>query len=161
MNRRLKNNLEAYLAGDLAGADLAKFEAELERDAAAAKLVAEMSATSALFEAIKIDEDAPVHLDAGFYARVQRSVDEQKQVPFWMVFLEPFMLKRLAFASLMWLFMLGSTAVFIDTTTQRNMELADLILSGHPPTPTFHVRMGADLAMNRGSMLASLMKPGE
>jgi hypothetical protein len=60
----------------------------------------------------------------------------------------------------MWMFMLGSAAVFTDNTTRTNTELADLILSSQPPA-NYHVRMGADIDQNRASMLAVMMTPGD
>ncbi len=160
MDRFLQDRLEDYLSGDLAGEDLVKFEALLERDAASAAEIAEFAAGRALFEAIRLDEGVAAVPAPGFYARVNQLIEKDKKTPFWEVFLQPFMLRRLAFAALMWMFMLGSAAVFTDNTTRTNTELADLILSEQPPA-NYHVRMGADIDQNRASMLAVMMTPGD
>lgn len=160
MDPFLKDRIEEYLSGDLTGEDLAAFEAALERDSNGAAEIAAMLESHSLFEAIRVDaEEAPV-LAPGFYARVSRAIEEEKRTPFWEVFLQPFMLRRLAFAALMWMFMLGSAALFTDTTTRTNTALADLILSEQPPA-NYHVRMGPDIDRNRASMLAVMMTPGE
>jgi hypothetical protein len=159
MDRFLLERMEEYFSGALAGKDLAEFEARLERDVVSAAEIARFIETRALFAAIRVHADAPA-LGPGFYARVNRMIDEEKGTPFWGVFLQPFMLRRLAFAALMWMFILGSAAVFTDTTTRTNTELADLILSEQPPA-NYHVRMGADIDRNRASMLAVMMTPGD
>ena len=160
MDRILKDRVEEYLSGELAGDDLVAFEAALERDAAGAAEIAAMLDTHSLFEAIRVDaQEAPVPAP-GFYARVNRVIEEEKSTPFWEVFLQPFLLRRLAFAALMWMFMLGSAFLFTDTTTRTNTALADLILSEQPPA-NYYVRMGPDIDRNRASMLAVMMAPGE
>jgi anti-sigma factor RsiW len=160
MDRFLQDRLEDYLSGDLAGEDLVKFEALMERDVASAAAIAEFVDSRVLFEAIRLEETAAAVPAPGFYARVNQLIEKDKKTPFWEVFLQPFMLRRVAFAALMWMFMLGSAAVFTDNTTRTNTELADLILSEQPPA-NYHVRMGADIDQNRASMLAVMMTPGE
>jgi anti-sigma factor RsiW len=160
MDPFLKDRVEEYLSGELAGRDLAEFEARLERDPAGAAEIAAMLDGHALFASIRVSpEEAPIPAP-GFYARVNRLIEDERKTPFWEVFLQPFMLRRLAFAALMWMFMLGSAALFTDTTTRTNTELADLILSEQPPA-NYHVRMGPDIDRNRASMLAVMMTPGD
>ena len=160
MDPFLKDRIEEYLSGELAARDLAEFEARLERDPAGAAEIAAMLDGHVLFAAIRVSpEDTPIPAP-GFYARVNRLIEEERKTPFWEVFLQPFMLRRLAFAALMWMFMLGSAALFTDTTTRTNTELADLILSEQPPA-NYHVRMGPDIDRNRASMLAVMMAPGD
>jgi anti-sigma factor RsiW len=160
MDRFLQDRLEEYLSGELAGKDLAEFEARLKRDAGSTDEIARLAESHALFDAIRLDASEPAVPGPGFYARVNQLIESEKETPFWAVFLQPFMLRRLAFAALMWMFMLGSAAVFTDNTTRTNTELADLILSSQPPA-NYHVRMGADIDQNRASMLAVMMTPGD
>ena len=158
MDSFVKDRIEPYLSGQLSGAELAEFESRLERDPAGAAEIAAMLDGCALFEAIRVTpEEAPIPAP-GFYARVNRLIEEEKGTPFWEVFLQPFMLRRLAFGALMWMFMLGSAALVTDTTTDNNTALADLILSEQPPA-NYHVRMGPDIDLNRASMLAVMMTP--
>lgn len=158
MDRFLQDRMEEYLSGSLAGKDLAEFEERLGRDPESASEMALFVESHTLFDGFRLEgQVAPA---PGFYARVNRVIDEERRTPFWEVFLQPFMLRRLAFAALMWMFVLGSAAVFTDTTTRANTELADLILSEQPPA-NYHVRMGPDIDRNRASMLAVMMTPGD
>lgn len=161
MDPYLKDRMEEYLAGDLAGDDLARFERELEQDADAADLVLRFSETSSLFDAIRVESDDSPALTAGFYARVNQQIEEEKSEPFWAVFTQPFMMRRLAFASLMWLFALGALTLFSDQSTQHSTQLADMILKEQLPVEHYHVRMGPNLEQNRESMLAVMMTPGK
>jgi anti-sigma factor RsiW len=160
MDRFLQDRLEEYLSGELAGKELAEFEARLERDEDSAAEIAQFVETRALFEAIRVEPSEMVAPAPGFYARVNHLIESEKETPFWEVFLQPFMLRRLAFAALMWMFVLGSATLYTDDTTQANTQLADMILSEQPPA-NYHVRMGADINQNRDSMLAVMMTPGE
>lgn len=160
MDRFLHDRLEEYLSGGLAGKDLTEFEARLERDPASAAEIERFAETCVLFDAIRVDASEMAAPAPGFYGRVNRLIESEKATPFLEVFLQPFMLRRLAFAALMWMFMLGSATIFIDDTTRANTELADLILSQQPPA-NYQVRMGADIDRNRASMLAVMMTPGE
>jgi hypothetical protein len=65
------------------------------------------------------------------------------------------MVRRFAFAAMMWMVMLGSVAAFHDDTTAQSVELADSILKQEPPQQ-YDVRMGYNLAANRDSMLTLL-----
>ena len=160
MDRFVKDRLEEYLSGELTGKELAELEARLERDADSAAELALLVESRTLFGSIRVEPSEMIAPAPGFYARVNELIESEKQTPFWEVFLQPFMLRRLAFAALMWMFVLGSAAVFTDNTTRANTELADLILSEQPPA-NYHVRMGADIEQNRASMLAVMMTPGE
>lgn len=160
MDPFLQDRLEEYLSGELAGPELAEFEARLERDSGSAAEIVQFTETCALFDAIRVDPSEMIAPAPGFYARVNRLIESERETPFWEVFLQPFMLRRLAFAALMWMFVLGSATLVTDTTTRSNTQLADLILSEQPPA-NYHVRMGADIDQNRDSMLAVMMTPGE
>lgn len=160
MDPFLQDRLEEYLSGELAGPELAEFEARLERDSGSAAEIVQFTETCALFDAIRVDPSEMIAPAPGFYARVNRLIEFERETPFWEVFLQPFMLRRLAFAALMWMFVLGSATLVTDTTTRSNTQLADLILSEQPPA-NYHVRMGADIDQNRDSMLAVMMTPGE
>lgn len=159
MDSFLTDNLEDYLAKRLMGERLSEFERRLANDPEAGEQVREFERTAEFFDAVRWDDD--VELDSGFYYRVSARIEQEQEDPFWMVFLQPFLVRRLAFAALMWLFLLGSAAVFHDDTTARSTQLADMILDQQPPTDHFYVRMGPNLDQNRASMLAVMMTPGE
>lgn len=159
MDSFVKDHLEDYLAGRLTGEKLRNFEKRLEHDDSAAVELQQFEDTAELFAAIRLDEEADPA--PGFYYRVAARIEEEQEEPFWMAFLQPFMVRRLAFAALMWLFVLGSVSVFHDESTARSTQLADMILEQQPPSDQFYVRMGPDLDQNRASMLAVMLNPTE
>ncbi|MBI1358534.1 MAG: hypothetical protein GC160_29710 [Acidobacteria bacterium] len=156
----LQDRIEDYLNDRLPPAERERFEALLAEDSDAAEVVAGFLETATLFEAIRAPEEEIPSLTPGFYVRLRQTIDEENQVPFWAAFLQPFLLKRLAFAALMWMFALGSVTLMSDGTPQRNTELADMFLSAQPPEQ-YHVRMGPNLEQNRDSMLAVMFRPGQ
>lgn len=160
MDPFLEDRMEDYLAGRLSGADRERFETLLAEDSDAGGIVEGFRDTSALFEAITVPEDEMPTLDAAFYARLRQKIDREEEIPFWAALLEPFMVKRVAFAALMWLFALGSLTLMSDQSQQRNTELADMILSAQPPAQ-YNVRMGPNLEQNRDSMLTVMMASAE
>lgn len=160
MDPFLQDRMEDYLAGRLSGADQERFEALLAKDSDAGGIVEGFRDTSALFEAIIPAPHEVPQLDPAFYARLRQTIEKEDEIPFWAALLEPFMMKRVAFAALMWLFALGSLTILTDQTPQRNTELADMILNAQPPAQ-YNVRMGPDLEQNRDSMLTVMMASAE
>ena len=159
MDPFVTDHLEDYLAGRLMGAKLNEFERRLGTDSDTALAVRRFEETSKLFDALRLDEEAEPA--PGFYYRVASRIESEQEDPFWMMFLQPFLIRRLAFAALMWLFLLGSVAVFHDDSTARSTQLADMILDQQPPSDHFYVRMGPNLDQNRASMLAVMLSPAE
>jgi len=151
----MQEHLEEYLSGELSEADLERFEREASEDPAAAEAIAAFSDTRELFDAVRAPEG--VEPAPGFYSRLSARIDEERQTPFWAAFLQPFFVRRVAFAALMWMFLLGSAALLTDDTTERSMQLADTILEQQPPTDNFYVRMGSDLERNRNTMLHEML----
>ena len=156
MHSYIKENLEEYLAGDLSVPRRAEFEAILERDPKALELVESFAEGSELFDAIRVDEDELLAPDPSFYARVSREIEEENETPFWLVFFQPRMVRQLAFASLMWLLMLGSVAVMTDDRGAQTTQLADMVLREQPPDQ-YYVRLGPNLDQNRDSMLTAMV----
>jgi len=158
MDPFVKDRIEEYLTGDLLGSDLEKFEEKLAEDPEAMELIEAFSESSSMFESIRVD---PVEatLSGDFYAHVQQVIDQEKEIPFWAVFTEPFMLKRMAFGALMWMFALGSLTLANDQSTTRSTELADMILRDQPAVQLFQARMVSGLEQNREAMLGVVLAP--
>ena len=96
----------------------------------------------------------------GFYARVSQRIDRERRVPFWQVFLEPAVARRLAFAGLMWLLLLGTyTVAYNGVALESNPHTIEAMLMSRPSN--YNVRLGADLERNRNSMLAVVMRAGK
>lgn len=160
MDSFLQERLEDYLAGRLSGQELSDFESRLERDTAAADEVLAFSETSALFAELKVDPSEEMEPAPGFFYRVMERVEAEQQNSIWALFMQPFVVRRFAFAALMWLLMLGSVAVMHDDSTAQSVQLAESILKQQPPEQIY-VRMGPDLDQNRDSMLAVLVASAE
>ncbi len=156
MDSFLQERLEEYLAGRLSEQDLAEFERRLAADSAANEEITAFRATADLFAEFKVDTSEDMEPAPGFYYRVMEQVEAEQGESVWALFLQPFVMRRFAFAALMWLLMLGSVAVLHDDTTAQSVQLADSILKQQPPEQIY-VRLGPDLQLNRDSMLAVLI----
>jgi anti-sigma factor RsiW len=156
MDDLMKENLEDHLEGMLAGERQRKFEDYLAKHPKMADELAEMEESSALFAVLRLDEEDETlaHPAPGFYGRVMREVEEERGEPFWMVFLEPFLIRRLAFASLMWLALLGSYIVVAQSSDTTDPQVLTRILT---QPPEYQVRLGGDLDKNRNSMLRVML----
>ena len=159
MDQFLKDNLEAYLSGELDDDRKAEWNASLAAYPAAARQVALYEKTASMLRELRPPEDnwsgAP-----GFYDRLAERIEEQQRIPFWSVFLQPPFGRRLAFASLMWLALLGSYFVTFTDPADSQKRVVEAFLV-EEPSPVHKVRLGTDLHENRSSMLATLISPGE
>jgi hypothetical protein len=73
--------------------------------------------------------------------------------------LQPAFVRQLVFAGLMWFAMLG-VYVTVFGAKDPSPQISESIVT-EQPLPEYNVRMGADLALNRNSMLAVLMTAGD
>jgi anti-sigma factor RsiW len=158
MDAFLKENLEDHLSGTLREGDRAAVNAYLAAHPEAAEEWSLYLESASLFQVLRVDpeEAGP---DAGFYARVMQRVEQERRVPFWSVFLQPSFVRQLVFACLMWFAMLGAY-VTVFGAGDSSPQIAESILT-EESLPEYNVRMGADLAENRNSMLAVLMTAGD
>lgn len=161
MDSFLRDILEDYLSGNLSRARKAQLEAHLARHAEAAEQLEEFRRTSLLLAELRTPEDTPGP-EAGFYTRVLECIEQQRDEPFWMFFLQPLFVRRLAFASLMWLALVGSYVVsFSNPSEETGRRLAEAVLTEQPASDYYRVRLGNNLEQNRDSMLAVVMTAGE
>ena len=158
MDDVMKENLEDHLSGMLAGERKREFDDYLAKHPKAAHELAEIEESSALFSALELDEEEEMqaHPAPGFYGRVMREVEEERSEPFWMVFLEPFLIRRLAFASLMWLALLGSYIVVAQSSSNTSDPQMVTRILAQPPEH-YQVRLGGNLDENRNSMLSVML----
>jgi anti-sigma factor RsiW len=130
MHEPVIGRLEEYLSG---GGPFADVEEHLKNCANCRREVEAMQMHSALFRSLR----SPQEIDpaAGFYARVMNRVETQARPSAWSLFGESLFAKRLAYASAMFLVVLGSVLV---TSTEPEEPLAiaapERILAGesHP-----------------------------
>ena len=157
MNGFIKEHLEEYLSGRLGGERLKQFERWRQQDPRSAAELAAMADNASLFEAFNLPKgELPPVPDAGFYARVRRQIDKEQRTPFWEVFLEPFILRRVAVAACVWLFAVG-TVTFYRGGPPRQNHMAESILTAPPAVADYYVRLGSDLDMNRDTMLSAVL----
>lgn len=160
MNEMLRENLEALLAGDLTETERTRLEQHLKNNAADREEFEAFRETSLLLRQLRPQDGEEWEPDAGFYARVSQRIDRERTVPFWQVFLEPVVARRLAFAGLMWLLLLGTYSVAYDgATLKSNPHRIEAMLMSRPSN--YDIRLGADLERNRNSMLAVVMRAGK
>lgn len=158
MDELIKGNLEDYLSGALRGKQKERIDAFLAHHPGEAEELLRYEESARLLRSLRVGEDE-AHLarpEPGFYARVLRTIEEEQSVPFWTVFLEPFLLRRLAFACLMWFALLGSYIAVFQGDGEQNPHVAERMLV-RTATPEFQVRLGSDLQRNRDSMLSVMM----
>ena len=118
--------------------------------------------TSLMLSELRAPEGEPAGPEPGFYARVLQRIDRQQEEPFWVFFLQPLFVRRLAFGSLMWLALVGSYVIsFGDASEEAGRRLAGSVLTEQSVADYYRVRLGNDLEQNRDSMLAVVMTAGE
>jgi len=126
MHEPLKERIEEYLQGDR---QLPEVEQHLQDCHACKTEVQAMMDHSRLLQSLKVSEEAEPA--AGFYARVLNRIDVQSKTSVWNIFSESLFAKRLSYASLTLLVLLGT---YLVTTTEREQPLAtsapEAILAG-------------------------------
>ena len=111
MHQVILVRLEEYLSGSPSPRE---FTAHLESCEECRAEVREMLELSGALRAIR--EPEPAAVPSGFYARVAQRVEAQRPRSFWSLFwLEPAFGRRVAFASLMTLAILGSYLISRET----------------------------------------------
>jgi len=115
MHQVIVDGLEQFLAGadpnDPAQRD---FDKHLERCEACRLEVREFRELSSLFVSLRAAEE--IQPAPGFYGRLSRQIDNRAPASFWRLFsLDPAFGRRVAFASLMFLAVLGSYLVSQDS----------------------------------------------
>ena len=105
---------------------------------------------------LRPSEDREDGMTPGFFLRVMQRVEEQRQVPLWTMLLDPGFGRRLVFACLMLLALLGGYVAAVDPSEAQHFPEA--ILAGRPsgsPLGPAH-RLGPNLNRNRTAMLVTL-----
>lgn len=162
MNEYVRDKIEKLLDGSLNDDERSQVQELLENDPNTAREIKELEETTEFFVDARAaaEESASFDMDPAFFARVMQSVEEERQAPFWVAFLEPLFVKRLAFAALAWLAMLGSfVAIYDKPDLGRNERMAQHYISGEPAGR--HVHFGNNVNENRNSMMVVLAQHSE
>ena len=108
MHSLLSEHLEGYLSGNLGPADRQALEAHLSACPECRGQMAGFVESAEHIRALRPPQDMELEAAAGFYARVMEKADREREVPFWAMLLDPSFGRRLVFACLMLLALLGT-----------------------------------------------------
>jgi anti-sigma factor RsiW len=114
MHEPLKGRIEDYLHG---GKYMPDVEQHLANCPSCRAETAEMKKQVELFRSLKFSEE--LELDAGFYSRVMNRIETQAKPSIWNIFGESVFAKRLAYASLTFVVLLGTYFVSSTATDQQ------------------------------------------
>ncbi len=125
MHQVILNRLEEYLSSSCSPRE---FTAHLESCEECRAEVREMQELSGVLQAIRAPE--PLTPSPGFYARVAQRVEARRPRSFWSLFwLDPAFGKRVAFASLMTLAVLGSYLITRETEYSTGPSNPEIIMA--------------------------------
>jgi hypothetical protein len=113
MHDVIQNGLEEYLGGQIRR----DFQAHLDQCAECRTEVRQFEDLSGLFHSLK--EPEPIAVDPGFYFRVTQKIEAEREPSVWSIFsLDAVFGRRVAFASLMTLALVGSFLISNETGYQ-------------------------------------------
>jgi anti-sigma factor RsiW len=159
----LREHLEGYLAGNLHEAARQEVEAHLAGCPECREQSHAMLSSSRELRLLRPVPDLELEPTAGFYARVMDRVDREREVPFWSLLVDPIFGRRLVFASLVLLAVLGGYfAAFQPPVSYPSQHRPEALLADQDAAPFPTPRFGADLQRNRNAILATLASnPGQ
>ena len=148
MHEPLKGRIEDYLHG---GLHLPDVEQHLAHCPSCYAEAAEMKKQAALFKVLKATGD--IVPDAAFYARLMNRIETQAKPSIWNIFGESIFAKRLAYASLSFVVLLGTYFVSSTTNDQQLANSSPEMLMSNDPNPA---EVGTDPQKDREAILVNL-----
>jgi len=133
MHRDIQDDLEDFLAGTADPNGQVRVETHLRECAECQQEVESMREQAELFSSLR-SPDPPLP-EPGFYARVNKLIEEQQPAPFWAAALEPFFGKRLALAALLMLATLGTVLVSRETEEYAVGPSPEMVLAVEQDAP--------------------------
>jgi predicted anti-sigma-YlaC factor YlaD len=106
MHRLIADNLEEYLGDKLDGENSKQVTEHLNRCEPCREEVATMRLHASLVRSLAVAE--PLEPAPGFYARVLDTIERNRPVTIWSLFLDPSFSRQLVYASLLVLLVVGS-----------------------------------------------------
>ena len=156
MHTLLRENLEGYLSGHLAPAARQALEAHMTGCADCRNEWDALRGSAEDLRALRPPEDTEWDLAPSFYARVIERIEQERDIPFWAMLLDPGFGRRVVFACLMLLALLGAYVAAFDQADYTSKHRPEAVLAGRPaPLPA--PRLGPNLDRNRGNVLATLV----
>ncbi len=161
MHSLLSEHLEGYLSGNLGQADQQALEAHVSACPECRGQMAGFVESAELIRALRPPQDVELEPAAGLYARVMEKVDQEREVPFWATLLDPSFGRRLVFACLMLLALLGTYVAALERPDYPSQHRPEVLLTRQESLPVPEAQFGSNLEQNRGAVLASLVADGD
>jgi len=155
MHDLLKEHLEGRLSGNLPAEQKQLLEEHLAGCAACQEEWKMLERSAGWLRQWRPPEEG-LEPAPGFYARVMERIDHQREAPFWAMLVDPAFGRRLVFACLLLLAVVGAYVADLEPASFSNRHSPEAVLAGQPnllPSP----RLGPDLQRNREAMLATLV----
>ncbi len=160
MHSLFRDHLEGYLSGTLPAGERARLETHLAECEPCRRQWEGFRQTALDLRGLR-PPDTELEPSPGFYARVVDRIEGQRQAPLWAFLVDPFFGRRVVFACLMLLAMLGVYVAAFDRPDFSTPHRFEAILAGQPLPGTLAahpvLRSGPNLERNRGVVLASLV----
>jgi len=151
MHKPIKERLEEYLRGAGEQGHLVEFRAHLGGCESCREEVGAMETQAHLLRVLGEAEE--VEPAAGFYARVVEIIEARRVASLGNVFLEPAFERRVIFASLAAVILLGSYLVYAERGPAFEASSPVTIMAAEPLD---HGKFGADPQRDREAVLLSL-----
>jgi len=127
MHRIIEEGLEDYLSGVVRR----DFQAHLDQCRECSREIVEFESCSGLLSLLGEKSQEPVQPDPGFYFRVSQVIETQKASPWSLFSLDAIFSRRIIFASLMTLALLGSVLVARDSDMDWDGSTPEAIMASH------------------------------
>ena len=150
MHQLIRERLEEYLSGMKDTGRVREIEDHLATCEQCRQAVDDMRRQSELLKVLR--SPAEMEPAPGFYARVIDRIESQKTTSVWDALLEPALARRIAYASLTLLVLLGTLAVSVDREEDMVASSPEMILAEEPIMPPF----GVDQQRDRDVVLVNL-----
>jgi hypothetical protein len=132
MHDEILNELEGYLSGDPVSRP---FTRHLEVCPHCARELDEMEQFSVSLRSLRIEPEEASAPSLGFYSKVVRTIEAEQKTPLWGLFAPDLQFfRKVAFASLMLLAVLGSYLVSRESEFTPSVEQAQATLTEHNST---------------------------
>ena len=160
MHQIIRDRLEDYLEGACSSEAKRALDEHLENCAACRDEVASMMAQSVMLQSLRPAEQAAP--SPGFYARVMNRIELRRRVPFWNLLLDPVFGRRLVYATLTAVLVMGT---YLATTEPVPTTVAAAAAEATPETelarPDTSAVIGSDETQDRDAILVQLATHSE
>lgn len=152
MQEPIRQRLEEYLSG-MDPSSRREYESLLARDQSARQEIDTMKEQAGLLRSLRAREEEELAPEPGFYARVMDRIESQRPLSVWEVFLQPVFARRLAYASLTLILVLGMLTARVRVEPAVMASSPEVILSERPVSRD----LGLDRQHDREVVLVDLV----